>query len=275
MFSLFCRFSFTIQFSLCFFFLPESLTTAGVAFHLILVATTAQLVLELGFSGGICCGECCSPLAERRADSPTSWCVTWTFAQTCTTRVVLKLCCLTVSSWLWTQWQFPSCQYGTQRRSGFGSSSPEGAHSSAADRQRRTGQVVLGVEVGGRWSSKTRSFLSKLAHDRARSERFLMRKRVEQVWRLRWGSLLSCAAARAVAMSLLDLPSSRESDGTCPATRCGTGFQTRLSGCWVSDPQSADCRLGCVDFDVLHLFRGEKRKKKRPSRFRRRYTSAT
>ena len=37
--------------------------------------------------------------------------------------------------------------------------------------------VVLGVEVGGRWSSETRSFLSKLAQDRARSERFLMRKR--------------------------------------------------------------------------------------------------
>ena len=76
--------------------------------------------------------------------------------------------------------------------------------------------VVLGVEVGGRWSSETRSFLSKLAHDRARSERSLMRKRVEQAWPLRWGSLLSCAAARAVAMSLLDLPGSRGSDGTCP-----------------------------------------------------------
>ena len=68
--------------------------------------------------------------------------------------------------------------------------------------------IVLGVEVGGRWSTETRSFLSRLAHDRARSERFLLRKRVEQAWRLRWGSLLSCAAAWAVAMSLLDLPGS-------------------------------------------------------------------
>ena len=82
-------------------------------------------------------------------------------------------------------------------------------------REGRARLVVLGVEVGGRWSSETRSFLSKLAHDRARSERFLMRKRVEQAWRLRWGSLLSCAAARAVAMSLLHLPGSRGSDGTC------------------------------------------------------------
>ena len=84
-FSLFCRFSFTIQFSLCFFFLPESLTTACVAFHLILVATTAQLVLELGFSGGDLLWRVLQPaFAEKRADSPTS-------SQTCTTRVVLKL----------------------------------------------------------------------------------------------------------------------------------------------------------------------------------------
>ena len=77
-------------------------------------------------------------------------------------------------------------------------------------------RLVLGVEVGGRWSTETRSFLSQLAHSRARSERLLMRKRVEQAWRLRWGSLLSCAVARAVAMSLLDLPGSRGADGTCP-----------------------------------------------------------
>ena len=42
--------------------------------------------------------------------------------------------------------------------------------------------IVLGVEVGGRWSTETRSFLTRLAHDRARSERFLLRKRVEQAW---------------------------------------------------------------------------------------------
>ena len=64
--------------------------------------------------------------------------------------------------------------------------------------------------------AETRTFLSLLAHGRAWSERPLMRKRVEQAWRLRWGSLLSCSAARAVAMSLLDLPGSRGADGYCP-----------------------------------------------------------
>ena len=45
----------------------------------------------------------------------------------------------------------------------------------------------------------------------------LMRKRAEWSWRLRWGSILSCAAARAVAASLLDLPrTSNGADGEVP-----------------------------------------------------------
>ena len=66
--------------------------------------------------------------------------------------------------------------------------------------------VVLAVEVCGRWSQETKSFLSSLAHAKAHSEPSLLRKRVEQAWRLRWGSLFSCTAARAVAASLLELP---------------------------------------------------------------------
>ena len=46
--------------------------------------------------------------------------------------------------------------------------------------------VVLAVEVGGRWSDETRSFLSQLARAKARGETPLMRKRAEQAWRLRW-----------------------------------------------------------------------------------------
>ena len=78
--------------------------------------------------------------------------------------------------------------------------------------------VVLAVEVGGRWSRETQIFLSLLARARGRREGFLMRKRVEQAWRLQWGSLLSCTVARAVAMSLLELPGTRGADGVCPPT---------------------------------------------------------
>ena len=55
-------------------------------------------------------------------------------------------------------------------------------------RHRRCRLVVLATETGGRWSSETRSFLRALARFRARSEPPLLRKRVEQAWRMRWWS---------------------------------------------------------------------------------------
>ena len=41
----------------------------------------------------------------------------------------------------------------------------------------------------------------------------LLRRRVEQAWRLRWGAMLSCAAARAFASSLMDRRTAVGSDG--------------------------------------------------------------
>ena len=58
--------------------------------------------------------------------------------------------------------------------------------------------VVLRVEVGGRWSTETQSFLFQVAKTKARDEVPLLCNRAEQTQRLRWGSLLSCTAARAV-----------------------------------------------------------------------------
>ena len=65
--------------------------------------------------------------------------------------------------------------------------------------------VVWAGEVNGRWSEETRMFLSLLAKARARSETPVMRCRVEQAWRLRWGAMLACTAARTLAASLLDM----------------------------------------------------------------------
>ena len=45
--------------------------------------------------------------------------------------------------------------------------------------------VVLGVEVGGRFSLETQSFLTQLARAEARGENYILRRRVEQAWRLR------------------------------------------------------------------------------------------
>ena len=69
------------------------------------------------------------------------------------------------------------------------------------------------MEVGGRWSDETRSFVSQLVRARARHETAILQKRAEQAWRMRWGSMLSCVAAKAVATSLLVLRCAHGSDG--------------------------------------------------------------
>ena len=74
---------------------------------------------------------------------------------------------------------------------------------------RRARLVVLAGEVGGRWSEETRSFISQLAKAKSRAEPFVSRRRVEQAWRLRWGAMLSCAAARAFRTAM-------GSDGATP-----------------------------------------------------------
>ena len=43
-----------------------------------------------------------------------------------------------------------------------------------------------------------------------------MQKRAEQAWRMRWGSILGCAAARAHAASLLELKHGGGVDGDVP-----------------------------------------------------------
>ena len=67
--------------------------------------------------------------------------------------------------------------------------------------RRRARLVVLAGEVAGRWSEETRSFLSSLAKAKARSEPHILRKSAEQAWRMRWGALLGCTAARAFALT--------------------------------------------------------------------------
>ena len=68
----------------------------------------------------------------------------------------------------------------------------------------------------GRWSDETRTFIRSLVRFKARSEPPLLRKRVEQAWRLGWWSLLSCAPARAFACSLVDLRVPGGADGNLP-----------------------------------------------------------
>ena len=76
--------------------------------------------------------------------------------------------------------------------------------------------VVLAGEVAGRWSEETIAFIRHLGKAWARVEPIILRKRAEQGWRMRWCSLLACAAARAFESSLLEQRVPRGVDGETP-----------------------------------------------------------
>ena len=78
--------------------------------------------------------------------------------------------------------------------------------------------VVIALEVGGRWSE------SKDLHSKPR----LMQRRLEQACRLRWYAIISCAAARAFAASLLGSRGGRGSDGQVSPSHEVEGDQARI-----------------------------------------------
>ena len=90
-----------------------------------------------------------------------------------------------------------------------------------------------------------------------------MRRRTEKAWRLRWGSLLSCAAARAVATSLLELPAARGADGETPAA-ADVEQDSRYAGLTVSQVGRGVCDsagIRCTDCSSLMFVRLKKKEK--------------
>ena len=73
-------------------------------------------------------------------------------------------------------------------------------------RSARCRLVVLGIELGGRWSTEAAQFIRLLARSRARAAPLLLRSSATAAYVTRWSALLSFAAARALAASLLSLP---------------------------------------------------------------------
>ena len=64
--------------------------------------------------------------------------------------------------------------------------------------------VVLGGEVGGRFSDETAHFLRSLASAKVRGMPELLKGRAHAALMRRWSSMLGCTAARSYALSLLD-----------------------------------------------------------------------
>ena len=121
--------------------------------------------------------------------------------------------------------------------------------------------VVLAGEVGGRWSAETMSFLGLLAKARARSETHLKRRRVEQAWRIRWSCM--CAAARAVAASLLEQRVSIGGDGNAPVSHEVVADHRYAGLGWLSRPL---CRLPTVLADSFSSLCALKKKHQETTR---------
>ena len=64
--------------------------------------------------------------------------------------------------------------------------------------------VVLASEVGGRWNGEACSVVRELVQARSREAVPLLRRSAALAWHRRWWSLLSCAAQRTLAATLLD-----------------------------------------------------------------------
>ena len=66
--------------------------------------------------------------------------------------------------------------------------------------------VTLALEVGGRWGPDAARFIHLLARAKARSCPPLLRRSAQLAYQRRWAAILSFAAQRAYALSLLELP---------------------------------------------------------------------
>ena len=102
---------------------------------------------------------------------------------------------------------------------------------------RRCRLVVLGIEVGGRWSPQAAEFVRLLARSKARAALPAQRAACTAAFVLRWSALLAFAAARTFAASLLSLP--------CPAppTLMATCHSSATS--WLTLPSSLPLPVAC------------------------------
>ena len=102
---------------------------------------------------------------------------------------------------------------------------------------RRCRLVVVGTEVGGRFSTEVVQFLRLLARHRAAAVPRRLRPAAITAWVARWSGLLAVAAQRAFAASLLELP---------PAADLGDGSSRRRASTPLPPGRPVVCRFGCT-----------------------------
>ena len=78
-------------------------------------------------------------------------------------------------------------------------------------------KIAAPIEVGGRWSEEAVHFVRQLANARSRNVVPNLQKSAKLAWQRRWCVMLSVAAQRAVADSLLERRTCRAFDGFTPS----------------------------------------------------------
>ena len=216
--------------------LPLAVATAGVAFHLTLVAITVQLVRVPGFWEGGWAVENAAARICREVGGRVTTNVLIRDLDLAAPHVVMgcpSLGELSLQLTLVSALRADgSCRRRAAQHDGLAAEAARlrkaRTYPELVGPHRRAHLVVLALEVG-RWSRETQAFVTQLARAKARGETQLMRQRVEQGWRLRWGSILACAAARAVASTVLELPGARGSDGNVPPSH-DVEWECRFAG---------------------------------------------
>ena len=81
--------------------------------------------------------------------------------------------------------------------------------------------VVVGLEIGGRWSQEAAALIGSLARHKTQTLPAILRPAAHHAWISRWAAHLSTAAMRAFASSLLHLPASTSTNIDGPSPHLG------------------------------------------------------
>lgn len=89
--------------------------------------------------------------------------------------------------------------------------------------------LVFAIEVGGRWGPEAQRLLRQLARQRAQEAPAWLCRAASAGWQLRWSAIAAVAAQRALATSLLELPTHGDTLGghapDLPDLLADTGYE--------------------------------------------------
>ena len=197
------------------------LATAGVAVHSIPVVTTVQLAQWQGFWGEGCVVDSAAARVCRDAGARVSLNVRVQDLDLARPDVLdnrrLEIVADGLSLFHGAQLAIDTTVVSVLKRDGTPHQRCADVDGAALLAARRRLRPPIPSLVAGRWSDECLSFLRQLARAKVRSEPPHLKVRARRAWLSRWSIMLSCSAARTVALSLLERRGGTGSDGEIPS----------------------------------------------------------